>query len=356
MNYKENKIVTTSMGTEAVQALLLMHGVDTVTIEDRADIQRILSGKDDLDWDYIDPSLFFEGLTGEISKADAKEKVAETDFYSGEATLTFYTEDTEEGAALIHAVHGALKALKADISEGRFGADADFGSLHMTTSEITDEWKHKWKENFKPFCITDRFAVSPPWEEAAFDGSIEVIVIDPGMAFGTGSHETTAMCVSALQQKTKKGAYVLDIGAGSGILSIVAAKMGASRVTSVEIDADAAASMSKNFIQNKVTDTVDVVVGDICDEEAMQKAGIPPDNRLYDVIVANLTSGLLIFLLPSMVRLLSPGGVLILSGLLDIESPKMVEVLETLAFENIHKEIRGEWLLLCADFLPTPRT
>jgi ribosomal protein L11 methyltransferase len=328
LRYTETRIYTTTAGVEPVTALLTKFGVTEVSIEDREDLRFIIETKDWLGWDYID-----EDLTSEDPDA------------ADEAVLTFYTEDTEDGAELLTRIKTGLMMLKADEQYGEYGADADFGRLYAESEPLTDEWKDKWKEGFKTFRASDRIVVRPAWEAEDSSGAGEsdiVITIDPGMAFGTGTHETTSMCLAALERFVKPGMSVLDIGTGSGILSIAAIMLGADRVTAVEYDADAAASASSNFGINGVADRVKLIEGDI--REFAGSAGA------YDVVVANITSGLTGRIAGILPALTARRGKLIVSGLLTEEEAKVKAVLAGEGFAVTSAETRGEWLTLCADF------
>jgi ribosomal protein L11 methyltransferase len=325
--YIETKIFTTTAGVEPVTALLTKFGVTEVSVEDSGDLRFIIEAKDWLGWDYIDEDLTSESPDG-----------------ADEAVLTFYTEDTDDGAALLTHIKTGLMMLKADEEYGEYGADADFGRLYAESEPLTDEWKDKWKEGFKTFRASERIIVRPAWDTDDYPDERDIVItIDPGMAFGTGTHETTAMCLTALERIVKPGMSVLDIGTGSGILAIAASMLGAARVTAVEYDADAAASASANFGINGVAGRVELIVGDI--RELAKNAGT------HDVIVANITSGLTGRIAGILPALTTRGGKLIVSGLLEEEKAKATDAIEGAGFAVNVSETRGGWLTLCADFL-----
>jgi ribosomal protein L11 methyltransferase len=331
--FRETRIFTTTAGTEAVSAMLLGFGVDGVSIEDAADIADILDNGNGVVW------------AGDIDSDRPQE-----------AVVTYYTTDDEVGDELTDKVRTGLMKLKADEQYGDYGKDVDLGRLYAETKVIGDEWKTKWKENFKPFHMTDRFVVCPPWEtpdSESDDGTAsEVIVIDPGMAFGTGSHETTAMCAQALEEAVDASSVVLDIGTGSGILAIVAAKCGARAVTGIDIDDDALRSASENVERNSVSQTISLIRGDVTVETVRELLISANGGARFDVICANLTSGILKQLLSASTALLADGGRLILSGILEEERADMLTAIEAGGRRKvILEEVRGEWLLLCADLL-----
>jgi ribosomal protein L11 methyltransferase len=277
--FAETRIYTTTSGVEPVTALLMQSGISEFSVEDRNDLKAIIAAEGRLGWDYIDEALTDALHCGDSLDAD------EIGVGGNEAVLTFYTQDDDEGRALLAEVKVGLMALKAGEQYGDYGHDADFGRLYAESAPLSDEWKEKWKEGFTSFRATERIIVRPVWETAAVEpcgapaaasygassgesgpvpvGCDIVVTIDPGMAFGTGTHETTAMCLAELERSVRPGMGVLDIGTGSGILAISAALRGADRVTAVECDEDAAASASSNFELNGVTDLVDLIEGDI---------------------------------------------------------------------------------------------
>ncbi|MDR2609851.1 MAG: 50S ribosomal protein L11 methyltransferase [Clostridiales Family XIII bacterium] len=333
--YKETKIYTTTAGAEAVSAVLLGLGVNGVAISDRADIEAVLAHGDETVWAFPELSL-------PVNRERPDEVI-----------VTYYTTDDEEGDALIARVRTELMKLKAGEQYGDYGADADFGRLYAETEEVGDEWKTKWKDYFKPFRMTDRFVICPPWEAAGDAGNenpgAEIIVIDPGMAFGTGTHETTAMCGETLEKVIDASSMVLDIGTGSGILAIIAAKCGARSVIAIDIDDDALRSASENVKRNDVEQTIELIKGNITVPEVCELLVPPNGEGRFGVICANLTSGILKRILPYIADLLAKDGKLILSGILETERGDMLSAIADCGMKVSLEKTRGEWLMLCVD-------
>jgi ribosomal protein L11 methyltransferase len=357
--YKMTRIFTTSAGAEAVSSLLLSFGVDGVSVDDIADIDAVLADGNGAVWASPDADAARRLPEGQARPLTDSEKVSNESEQgktnSPEVIVTYYTTDDEAGEELISQVVTGLMKLKADEQYGDYGESADFGRLYAETEIIGDEWKTKWKENFKPFQMTDRFTVCPPWEMPVADtddgAPNDIIIIDPGMAFGTGSHETTAMCASALENNVDASSVVLDIGTGSGILAIVAAKCGARAVTGLDIDEDALRSASENIEHNGVSQTISLIRGDVALEAVRELLISANTGARFDVICANLTSGILKELLPVSTTLLADSGIIILSGILETERADMLDAVDASGMKVILEEVRGEWLMLCAGFL-----
>jgi ribosomal protein L11 methyltransferase len=377
MDYQESRVYTTTTGVEAVYACLMRHGIDSVAVADAADVRSIMDEKDRLGWDYIEPALM-ENM-------------------DGEAVLSFYTPNDPSGWSLLAEIKTDLLKLKGEEQYGLFGADADFGRLYVETQFLDDSWKDKWKAHFKPFAMTEHFVVCPPWE--TYQGESETIILDPGMAFGLGSHETTAMCAEALEAARLEGRWVLDVGTGSGILAIAAAKLGAGRVLALEVDADAFKVAQSNIAANDVSAKIELQQGNILDWEH-GSAGLPDmagggqdgkagaqnitngdlsagvrgesragsldaagvdlladrmsgsgSGRLFDVVVGNLAGPLIHAALPILKNCVKSGGRLILSGLLDIEETALKAALDAQGAADISVQRRGEWIAVCAVFL-----
>ena len=324
--YIKADIQTTTQGSEVLAALLPALGIVSYCVEDPSDLNFIIESKDIVLWDFADMPV----------EAGRKE---------GEVHVIFWIENDEGSAeTTINELHKRLLELKSDEENGMYGEGVFFGSLRLETEFVLDTWKDKYKENFHTFSPCEGIVIAPPWEEGGLcSGETEDcirLVIDPGMAFGTGSHETTIMCLEKLKTLLKPGASMLDAGTGSGILSITAALLGAGEIHAVEIDEDAASSAAANIRLNGVDDRISLIVGDITAN------GLIPEETRYDLIAANLTYHLLEELTPVFKKALSPSGTMILSGLLDAQEERALDMINVNGLRLVEVKHNGEWLLM----------
>ncbi|MDO4518174.1 MAG: 50S ribosomal protein L11 methyltransferase, partial [Bacillota bacterium] len=310
----------TREGVEALTQVLLLHGVDQVSIDDPADLDDIMNKEHEYDWDYVDEKL----------KA----------YPNREPSVSAYFEDNEENRQLIQNIKIDVMKLKAEEQYGNFGDKADFGRLYAETIVVDDEgWKDKWKENFKPTKITERIVVKPTWEDYDPEEGELVLQIDPGMAFGTGTHETTSLCMKMLEKYINPSrAKILDVGCGSGILAISAALLGCDDVLGIEIDPDAVRVAVENVELNKVDDSVKVCEGDLT-------KGI---DYKADILVANLMHNLVIELAPSARKHLNKDGLFISSGILLEKRDKVAEAVKAAGFDIVEIPEDGEWCAIVA--------
>ena len=259
-----------------------------------------------------------------------------------EPTISIYFEDTEENREKIQQLKLQVMMLKSKELEGLFGWDVDFGRLYAEDIIVDDaDWKDKWKEYFKPVRITDRLVVKPTWEEYEPNDGEKVIQIDPGMAFGTGTHETTSLCLKLMEKylgDEPQDKEVLDVGCGSGILSIAAALLGCRSVTGVEIDEDAVRVAEENVELNGIGDRVEILQGDLT-EGIESKA---------DIIVANLMADLVMTLSKSAKEHLKDGGIFISSGILLEKKGIVSDAVKEAGFEIIEIAEDGEWCAIAA--------
>ncbi|MCL2110804.1 MAG: 50S ribosomal protein L11 methyltransferase [Clostridiales bacterium] len=317
--YIKGTVHTTTQGAEALAGVLPALGVEGCSVEDAADLEFIVAERGRLAWDYI-----------------------EDNGYEGEVVVTFWVENGEAERALIEGVREGLCRLKDDVRDGAYGKGADFGRLAFGAEVVRDDWKDSYKESFRTFSPCEGVVVAPPWEAEDILENEEYIrlIIDPGMAFGTGSHETTAMCLARLRGLIKSGDRVLDAGTGSGILAIAAALMGAGEVHAVEMDEDAAASAQGNIAANGVGGRVALIIGDITEP------GTLPEGARYELITANLSFVLIERLLPVFKGLLADGGALIISGLLDVDEGRAVKAFGCNGLRVAEVVKAGEWLMI----------
>ena len=246
-----------------------------------------------------------------------------------EYVVTGYVEADETNATLLENLKVRLNALeeRAKIS------------WKLETQEIPDtDWNESWKENFKPVHLTDRFVVKPTWESYEPAKDEKVIAIDPGMAFGTGTHPTTRLCVEMIEKYTQKGASVLDVGTGSGILLVAAGLCGAAGGLGVDNDPVAVETAKENLTLNGVDHLFGVTCNNLID--ATEKS--------YDLVVANILAEVVVTLLSDIHKVIHDDSLVILSGIL-VEKGSMVEekLLET-GFRVVEKEIEESWMVYVA--------
>lgn len=314
MNYYEVKIYTSEEGIDAVSAVLTMLGHETFVIEDASVVDELLKKENSYDWDYVDDSV--------LAQKDA------------ESRIVLYLEPEEDTEAVIEAIRQSVALLKEQDADGRFGR------LAVESSYESDEaWKDKWKEYFKPARMTDHIVIKPTWEAFEAQEGDMVIEIDPGMAFGTGTHATTRMCVKFLERFIESPEdRVLDLGCGSGILSIAAALLGSEHVYGVDIDPNAVAASAENVEKNGQSHRVAIAYGDVT-EGLGQKA---------DIIAANLMADLIISLAPDIAKHLEGKRLFISSGILEEKLAEVSEAICESGFEILDVLHEDEWCAIAA--------
>jgi len=326
MKYIELKIHASRQGIEAVLPLLMGYGVESVSVDDPADLDTIMDKENPYEWDYIDESL---------NRHPDREPV-----------LSVWLDDTDENREIVQNIKIDILKLKAEEQYLTFGPDADFGRLYVESETVDDEaWKDKWKEYFKPAKITDRIVVKPTWEAYDAKAGELVLEIDPGTAFGTGTHETTSLCMKLLEKYAANcggegtgNVRVIDVGCGSGILSAAAALLGCKYVLGTEIDSEAVQIARENVALNGVASQVKVLEADLL-------KGIP---YKADIIVANLMHNLVMQLAPDAYTHLDAGGVFISSGILLEKRDQVASAVEAAGFKILEIPEDGEWCAIAA--------
>ncbi len=197
------------------------------------------------------------------------------------------------------------------------------------------DWSSEWKKHFKPFEVATGIVVKPSWTPYANDERAMIIEIDPGMAFGTGTHETTALCIQEMIHFPMEGANVADVGCGSGILSIAAAKLGARTVLATDIDDKSVETTIENCEMNQVTNV-----------EVAKKDLLKGVDCEFDLIVANLIAEVIVDLAPQATSRIKIGGCFIVSGILDVKEAMVVEALTSSGFEVVNIARKGEWIAI----------
>ena len=199
-----------------------------------------------------------------------------------------------------------------------------------------EDWQNAWKKYYHAMDIGKRLAIVPGWEQ--YDTDRTAITMDPGMAFGTGTHETTALCLEVLDERVRGGERVLDIGTGSGILAIAALKLGAAAAEGVDIDPMCVRTAGENAARNGVEDRLTVLVGDLSDKAS----------GVYDLITANIVAAAILSLAPHVPALLAPGAVFIASGIIDTRKEEVLAGLRAAGLEPFDvREKRGWVCIVC---------
>ena len=203
-------------------------------------------------------------------------------------------------------------------------------------SDINEEdWTQTWKTYFQPEQITENIVVKPTWREYIREHNEIVLEIDPGMAFGTGTHPTTSMCIRMIEKYLKRNSAFLDIGTGSGILMIAAAKLGAIKVWGTDNDHVAVDIACKNLIQNKISESgFNILDADLVDQITER----------FDLVAANLTTKTILTLLENVKRVLVQGGILVCSGILETDKDDVLKKMQDLDFERVDILTKDEWI------------
>nr|WP_307759944.1 50S ribosomal protein L11 methyltransferase [uncultured Peptostreptococcus sp.] len=310
--WTEVTIETTTEAVEAVTNILFENGAQGAMIEDPKDLnpEKI----NDYDWDYVDENML---------------KKSEDDVVK----IKTYISDEKNVKEFIKAVTEEVKNLT------EFGLDIGNGKVY-TDSVREDDWANNWKQYYKPTRIGDNIVIKPEWEEYEANDSDLVIEMNPGMAFGTGNHETTSMCVANLEKYVKKDSTVFDIGCGSGILGIVASKLGAKNVLGIDIDEVAVKVANENIVKNGVDNVMKAVKGNLADD--IDKSIKP------DIVVANIMADIVILLSKDVRDFLPKDGIFISSGIILAKIYEVTEALEENGFEVVEVQKKGEWACILA--------
>ena len=314
MNWIKTTIYTTKEGIEPVCGQLLNVGINGTQIEDEDDFNDFLENNKAY-WDLVDDDLI-----------ESKK---------GETKVIFYLAENEFLPENLTHVENAMHFLSD------FDKNKKFGRLFIETSTTNEEdWANNWKKYFKPINIGDKITVCPVWEEAEEKDRI-IFKINPGMSFGTGTHHSTRMCIEYLQNIIKKDDEILDIGCGSGILSIISLMLGAKNATALDIDPNCVHIAYENAALNGIfEDKYTVYSGNVLSDNELQKK---ISEKKYDVVEANIIADVIIALAPMAASLVKKGGTFLCSGIILNRSDEVEEALKK--HFKIKKVMQsGEWI------------
>lgn len=310
MNWTEVIIKVNNEAVEAVSNILYELGAQGVAIDEPVDLEQLKN--DELYWDYID------------------EKLLDNDNVETTMMAYFSEEDTDLPMKIVE-IRNRVKELS------QFGLNLGSGTVELKDVKQED-WEEAWKQYFKPVKITEQIVVKPEWEVYEKSGNEIVIEIDPGMAFGTGTHETTSMCINQIEKNLTKDVTVLDIGCGSGILAMAAVLLGAKKAIGVDLDPVAVRVAKENVQLNGLSDKIEILHGNLT-EVIKEKA---------EIVVANIMADIIIILLEDVREFIKEDGLFISSGIIQEKLPMVEAGLKAKNFEIIEVEKKGEWCAITA--------
>ncbi len=311
MNWTEVKIYTTTAGIDPLTGSMLDLGLQGFMIEDAQDFDEFLHDTTP-HWDYVDQAVM------------KKMKDCET-------CVTIYVADNPQGMEELMQVRQILARLKAQDPDGKYGR------LELEMKDVDEEdWSNAWKKYYHPVQVGEHLVVCPSWE--AYDRKPDevVLTLNPGMAFGTGTHDTTRLCMELLEKYITPQDTVLDVGCGSGILAITAALLGANKIIGCDIDEVAVKVAGENAALNGVQDRISFHQGDLTSQV----------EGSFQIICANIVADVIIRLSEDAGRYLAKDGIFITSGIIDTREQDVLNALEQNGFQVIERRTSGGWVAL----------
>ncbi len=311
MNWTEVKIYTTTAGIDPLTGNMLDLGLQGFMIEDAQDFDEFLHDTTP-HWDYVDQAVM--------------EKMKDC-----ETCVTIYVADNPQGMEELMQVRQILARLKAQDPDGKYGR------LELEMKDVDEEdWSNAWKKYYHPVQVGEHLVVCPSWE--AYDRKPDevVLTLNPGMAFGTGTHDTTRLCMELLEKYITPQDTVLDVGCGSGILAITAALLGANKIIGCDIDEVAVKVAGENAALNGVQDRIAFHQGDLTSQV----------EGSFQIICANIVADVIIRLSEDAGRYLAKDGIFITSGIIDTREQDVLDALEQNGFQVIERRTSGGWVAL----------
>lgn len=318
MDWTEVTIFTSTEGIMPVTDLLDEQGIEGYALEDAADFEEFLQDTE-IYWDYVD-----ENLKKELSSQETKIKI--------------YLSDDEEGRAQYKLLCEKLNELKNNDENNAYGR-------LVTETSLTrqEDWEWGWKQYFKPFPVGKTFIIKPSWETVDDTEGRTILEIDPASSFGTGTHDTTQLCMTALEETIKGGEKLLDMGTGSGILAIAAGMLGATPDTIVDIDEHCLTCAAENAERNNVT------LGRKLHGDALKNPALAEEiGKDYDIIVANIVADVIIGMSNMFWDKLKDNGTLICSGILNERADEVENALVKAGFTILKREASDDWTAFTA--------
>lgn len=322
MEWIQVSVLTATDGIDMVCDRLSNIGISGFEIEDEKDFNDFLENNTKY-WDFVDEELL-----------KSKQGVTKVKVYI----------EAENAQDVLAQIKSEMSALKAE------DADSAYGSLEIETASMMEEdWANNWKKYFKPICVGEKMLICPEWEDAGDYGDRKVFKVNPGMTFGTGTHHSTQMCIEHLENAITGGEKMLDLGCGSGILSIISLILGAEHATAVDIDENCVHVAYENLDMNGIErEKYTVYSGDILsDNHLFDKMNVCK----YDVVAANIVADVIIALLPTAEKLIRDSGTFICSGIIDERLEDVTAAIDKSRFEIIRTVHSGGWASLMCKFV-----
>lgn len=311
-NFIQIDIYTSSAAIDGITDALIERGITGFVIQDSADFEDFLEDKN-ANWDYIDDSLM--GLK------------------TVEPHVTVYVHDNAQGAEMLASIRGYVESCAANNSDGFYG------NIRVELANVKEEdWANNWKQYYKPFRVGKSLIVKPSWESVEPKAGDRILEIDPASTFGTGQHHTTKMVMETLEGVIKSGDRVLDLGCGSGILTIAAMLFGAGEATICDIFENAVKTASENIINNHFTN-FKAYCGNIIEDKKLRGS----IGGGYDVICANIVADVIIAMSPLFEEFLNEGGSLIVSGIIDERADEVRSALSENGWRVVSEKREDGW-------------
>lgn len=315
MKWKKYTLKTTTEAEDIISNMMMEAGIEGIEIEDKVPLSE------------RDKEQMFVDILPDMPEDD------------GVAYISFYLEPEMDQAEVLDRVRAGLKEIQT------WGLSIGEGTI--TSSETEDkDWINNWKEYFHQFYVDD-ILIKPSWEETKPEDRDKLLIqIDPGTAFGTGMHETTQLCIRQIRKHLTDHTVLLDVGTGSGILSVISLKLGAEKAKGTDLDPCAVDAVRENLEANAIDpDSFELRIGNIIDDQEVQDwAGY----ECYDIVVANILAEVLVPLTPVILKHLKPGGIYITSGIIDDKEELVVKTVKECGFEVLEVTYQGEWVSVTA--------
>lgn len=315
MNWTQVDIYTTTPAIDLLSVRLQDLGIRGCMVQDAQDFQEFLEQKDGK-WDYLEDGLM--------------------ELASCETCVTVYLPEDAQGAEMLAALRTMLAQMKAEDTEHQYGR------LEAVCSGIREEdWANNWKQYFKPLCVGEKLLIKPSWEKVAEGEKRKILEIDPASSFGTGQHNTTQLCLELVEKNLHEGDRILDLGCGSGILSIGALLLGAESATAVDVDENSVKIAKENAEKNHISaEKYTAYCGNIIDDKAL----VEQIGTGYDLLCANIVADVLIGMSGIFGGFIKDGGTLIVSGIIDQRKDEVLDRLKAEGFELIEIREKEDWV------------